>query len=112
MLIIGFTLILFLLAFTLFMASIFNAECDTSYYKPITLPHDTTTATPVKVSEMDWSRATLNGPVQKVQQFRYAAKINKRSKQITKGKLLETVTEQYDKQGRLLEKCTRDSTRF
>ena len=52
---------------------------------------------------MDWSRATFNGPVQKVQQFRYAAKMIKRSKQITKGKLLETVTEQYDKQGRLLE---------
>ena len=112
LLIIGFTLLLILLAFTIFLASIFNAECDTSYYKPITLPHDTSTATPVKVPEMDWSRATLNGPVQKVQQFRYEAKMSKRSKQITKGRLLESVTEQYDKQGRLLEKCTRDSTRF
>ena len=110
--IIGFILLSLLLAFILYMASILNAECDTSYYKPITLPHDTSTATPVKVPEMDWSRATFNGPVQKVQQFRYAAKMIKRSKQITKGKLLETVTEQYDKQGRLLEKCTRDSTRF
>ena len=112
MLIIGCALVLSLLAFILFMASIFNVECDTSYYKAITLPNDTSMATPVKVPEMDWSRATLKGPVQKVQQFRYAAKINKRSKQITKGKLLETVTEQYDKQGRMLEKCTRDSTRF
>ncbi|MBR4135395.1 MAG: hypothetical protein IKU03_03170 [Bacteroidales bacterium] len=112
LLIIGFTLLLLLLAFTIFLACIFNAECDTSYYKPITLPHDTTTAAPVKVPEMDWSRATLNGPVQKVQQFRYAAKMKKRSKQITKGKLLETVTEQYNKQGNLLEKCTRDTTRF
>ena len=112
LLIIGFTLLLLLLAFTIFLAIIFNAECDTSYYKPITLPHDTSTTTPVKVPEMDWSRATLNGPVQKVQQFRYEAKMNKRSKEITKGRLLETVTEQYDKQGCLLEKCTRDSTRF
>ena len=112
LLIIGFTFLLLLLAFIFFMVSIFNAECDTSYYKQITLPHDTSTATLMKVPEMDWSRATLKGPVQKVQQFRYAAKMNKRSKQITKGKLLETVTEQYNKQGRLLEKCTRDSARF
>ncbi len=112
LLIIGFAILLLLLAFTLYMASIFNAECDTSYYKPITLPHDTSTATPVKVPEQTWATPTLNGPVQKVEVFRYEAKMNKRSKQITKGKLLETVTEQYDKQGRLLENCTRDTARF
>ena len=112
LLIIGFTLLLLLLAFTLYLTSIFNAECNTSYYKPITLPHDTSTATPVKVPEREWPHPSLNGPVQKVQQFRYAAKMNKRTKQIIKGKLLETITKQYDKQGHLVEECTRDSTRF
>ena len=112
LLIIGFAFLLFLLAFILYMASIFNAECDTSYYKPIILPHDTSTATTMKVPEMDLSRSTLNGPVQKVQQFRYEAKMNKRSKQLAKGKLLGTVTEQYDRQGRLVEKCTRNTTSF
>lgn len=110
LLFIGFTLLLLLLAFVLYMASIFNAECDTSYYKPITLPHDTSTATPVKVPEQTWPTSTLNGPVQRVRMFRYEAKMNKRSKQITKGKLVETVTEQYDRAGHLVEKCTRDAT--
>ena len=110
LLIIGFTLLLLLLAFTLYLASIFNAECDTSYYKPITMPHDTSTAAPVKVPEQTWPHPTLNGPVQKVQEFRYEAKRDKRSKQIIKGKLLETITKQYDKQGHLVEECTRDAT--
>ena len=104
-----------LFAIALLLARCGNFECNTCYYNPLPLPHDTSTAPPVTVPKRDWNISTLKDSVKMVQEYKWEAKMDKRTKQITKVKLLEIFTGRYDKQGRLVEECTRDAidtTRF